>query len=616
MKLGNLTFDTIEYASRANAVVGIRDSGKTYSATNMAEQLMDSKERPGGIPITVFDPTGVWRFLRVPARGKGYPVVVVGGVDGDLPLNPTTIGKVIEGALIGGVSMVIDLSGDITKATMRKVVTECVTVMMAKNAKHGLRHVFLEEAAEFVPQNIGDPQVYAAVERMVRVGGNMGLGVTMVNPRTANLNKSVLELCDNLFLHRQKGKNSLKALRDWFDAAGLDEPADLSKSVSRLKSGECYAWLRDHEKPELLHVQQKNSFHPNRRDLQASSGSSTKRVDAGAFIKTLRESLPVIEAELKANDPKELRAEIAELKKQLAAKVPAAPAKGLTKEDEARLRSEGYNAGWAACMKQAVLYKAAVTKDWTGTYQKILMGNAEWLLNVVIKRDLPTILQEVALDIPKDLERNWREAFGADAEALSVAANFREPLKLEARPAPVSKPAVKPQFDTDATLPEGVTARHVAVLDAVAWWAAAGISAPSRVQVAGKCGHNASGGYFRDLLGRLSSAGLITYPRAGAVAITDQGRALVAGYDLATQADLHHAIEEALEARHWSLLKVLIDAYPNQVSRADLAAACGKDAAGGYFRDLVGKLSGLDMVTYPEKGSVRAADWLFIEGGA
>src|SRR3954465_2571393 len=79
----NLSFDATEYASRANAILGIRDSGKTYTATLIAEQLYDN-----AIPFFVFDPIGRWRFMRMPGAGHGYPIVVAGGAQPDLPLTP------------------------------------------------------------------------------------------------------------------------------------------------------------------------------------------------------------------------------------------------------------------------------------------------------------------------------------------------------------------------------------------------------------------------------------------------------------------------------------------------------------------------------------------------
>lgn len=67
IKLGSLKIDPLAIGSQGNAILGIRDSGKTYTATVLAEKLFDS-----GIPFIAFDPIGVWRFLRVPGKGRGY----------------------------------------------------------------------------------------------------------------------------------------------------------------------------------------------------------------------------------------------------------------------------------------------------------------------------------------------------------------------------------------------------------------------------------------------------------------------------------------------------------------------------------------------------------------
>ncbi len=42
------------YAKQANAILGIRGSGKTYTGTKAGEELLDAS-----IPIVVFDPVGV-----------------------------------------------------------------------------------------------------------------------------------------------------------------------------------------------------------------------------------------------------------------------------------------------------------------------------------------------------------------------------------------------------------------------------------------------------------------------------------------------------------------------------------------------------------------------------
>jgi 5-methylcytosine-specific restriction endonuclease McrA len=233
--LGKLKIDAPAYGSQGNAILGIRDSGKTYTATEIAEKLFEA-----GIPFTTFDPTGVWRFLRVPGAGRGYPVVVAGGKEGDLPLTVAGAPEIVRAAMKNGVSIVLDLTDqNLSKADWKRIVKSCVRVMLSENAQHGLRHVFIEEAAEFIPQRVIDGDVYAEVEKLARIGGNSRLGYTLINQRSQEVSKAVLELCENLFLHRQKGKNALDSLAKWFDLAEVAERKEIMRSLPNLPSGQC-----------------------------------------------------------------------------------------------------------------------------------------------------------------------------------------------------------------------------------------------------------------------------------------------------------------------------------------------------------------------------------------
>ena len=84
-----------EYANQGNAILGIRDSGKSYTATWLAERLLDAD-----IPFVAFDPIGVWRNLKLPGKGKGYEVVVAGD-GGDLPLTPESAPEIVRAAMRG-----------------------------------------------------------------------------------------------------------------------------------------------------------------------------------------------------------------------------------------------------------------------------------------------------------------------------------------------------------------------------------------------------------------------------------------------------------------------------------------------------------------------------------
>lgn len=284
-------FDAQTVASQGNAILGIRDSGKSYTAIKIAEMMYDA-----GIPFVAFDPIGRWRFMRVPGTGHGYPVVVAGGMAADLPLTAKSAPEIVRAAMQAGVSLIIDLYDiQISKSDWRKIVGEAVRVLLYENGEHGLRHIFIEEAAEFAPQRVGPESgaVYAEIEKLARMGGNARLGYTLINQRAEEVNKAVLELCDNLFLHRQKGRNSLNALSKWLDLADVQPGSkEIIKSLPTLPQGECWAWMAGTDRPVHIGVPAKNSWEPDRRAMRGNMAELARPpVNVIEFVDDLRDRL-------------------------------------------------------------------------------------------------------------------------------------------------------------------------------------------------------------------------------------------------------------------------------------------------------------------------------------
>lgn len=285
---GLLSIDAVEFASQGNAILGIRDSGKTYTATALAESLFDA-----GIPFFAFDPIGVWRYLRVPGHGRGYPVVVAGGKAPDLPLTVDNTVGLTRAAMAAGVSVVFDLFDlHMSKADWRKIVTAAVRTMLHEN--HDLRHIFIEEAAEFVPQKVLDGIVYAEIEKLARMGRNSRLGYTLINQRSQEVSKAILELCENVFLHRQRGSHAIQALDKWLQVAEATERRKIIKSLPDLPRGQCWAWLGGDtpQPPTLIKVPTKNSLHPDARALRGDAGApKAQPVDVAEFVDRMRAEL-------------------------------------------------------------------------------------------------------------------------------------------------------------------------------------------------------------------------------------------------------------------------------------------------------------------------------------
>ena len=237
IQFGSFAVPLKEFATQGNAILGIRDSGKSYTATFLAEKLLDY-----GIPFVAFDPIGVWRCLKVPGSPglTGYNVVVA-GEDADLRLTPASATSIVKAAMQENISLVLDLySMELSKRDWKAIVESCVRLLLYENKPHGLRHIFLEEAAEFAPQRIGPDQgsVYAEIEKLARMGGNAGLGYTLINQRAEEINKAVLELCDCLFLHPSEGEKFTRGPGQMAGCRRCRQPQRSHPQSSHVRAGE------------------------------------------------------------------------------------------------------------------------------------------------------------------------------------------------------------------------------------------------------------------------------------------------------------------------------------------------------------------------------------------
>lgn len=316
----NFEMNAIDYANEGNSDIGIRGSGKTHTATAIAEGLMDNN-----IPIVVFDPSGVWGNLRYGVNGnKGYPIVVAGGAESDLELTAENAVNILEAAMKENISVVFDLSEIDAKSKEIRIVAYCVEHLMRYNKGYKtLRHVFIEEAAEYCPQklNPGLFVVYSQIERMARIGRNNGLGFTLINQRSQEIAKAIFELCDRVFVHRQVGNNSLSTIDTWLKYKGIEDKNDIIKSLPKLNPGQC--WIIDLNGEHQVKVLPKKTFHPDPKKgiVLAPAGSEA---DISGFIEKMREAMgAVAEVQIasrggsKTNDQlKKLQHEINELKTQ------------------------------------------------------------------------------------------------------------------------------------------------------------------------------------------------------------------------------------------------------------------------------------------------------------
>lgn len=248
-------------ATKTMAVLAKRGAGKTYTAAVLAEEYFKA-----GIPFVVIDPIDVWYGLRVAADGKnkGLPIVVFGMRNSDIPLT-RDMGREIARAIVkDNVSCVISTYG-MPKVAYRHLVAEFAEELL--NINNRARHIFIEEAHEFVPQRVfgAMSKTFSAVESLVVMGRNKGIGVTLINQRAATVNKDVLTQLDTLIAMRSVGPQDRKALNEWVEShAAEGDFEEFMRTLPSLPTGEAWIWS-----PEFLglfkriKIRKRETFHPD-----------------------------------------------------------------------------------------------------------------------------------------------------------------------------------------------------------------------------------------------------------------------------------------------------------------------------------------------------------------
>ena len=253
-------------ATRTFAILAKRGAGKSYTAGVMEEEMAKH-----GIPFVTFDPIDVHWGLRLkayneaPIHESGFPIVVFGVLDNaDIKLTDDMGEKIARAVVEKNISCVISTFGMSKKGQRRLIAEFAETLIRINNTQ---RHIFIEEAHEFVPQRVGSDlgRCFSAVEALVVMGRNRGLGVTLINQRAATINKDVLTQIDTLLAFRNIAPQDRNALREWVEVhADTKDFEAFWKSLPDLPTGEGWLWSPEWlQKFERIKIRERETFHPS-----------------------------------------------------------------------------------------------------------------------------------------------------------------------------------------------------------------------------------------------------------------------------------------------------------------------------------------------------------------
>lgn len=569
----------LDVLSDVTAIVGRRGRGKTTTAVVMVEEAHAAGRR-----FCVIDPTGVWHGLRSSRDGKapGIPCVIFGGKHAMAPLEPTA-GKLLA-EFVGDPSQpsaVLDVK-PWSRGEQVRFLGDFLAALYQKNDAPLL--LVLDEADQVAPQRPekNETVMLGAAQRLVKLGRVSGFGVVLITQRPATLSKTVLNMAGVLVSMGITGPQDQEAVLDWMRyRADAAKAREILGSLPGLPQGRAWIWAPELDILRCVDIRDRRTF-----DSSATPKPGTRIVPPKAVAEV---DLARLSAEIqatieraKANDPAALRAEVARLTRALAAAKQATPEPErvevpvFSAEEKARL--DGIHGSLDATRSLLGGVRSAVES---------LVGDVATLIGIARQR------------MPSAAPRPPRPVSPAPAAAKTTAT--------------AAPRAAQNHQSSPHQAPRGVEQR---VLNVLAELERVRVPRPQRIQVAFLAGYgNLTSKGFANALGALRSGGLIDYPETGRLALTAAGRARADASDAPrTAAELQARVLSILGGAHERLLRPLLTAYPEAISRADLAAAAGYgNLTSKGFANAIGRLRSLGFIEYPSTGTVRARGILFLE---
>lgn len=305
-------------------ILGQSGGGKTYTAMKLAELMLAELGR-----IFVFDLVGVWNGLLSSADGlrAGFPVIVIGGEKGHLPLNATAGRLVADIAIDRDVSVVVDLSQLFAEdeAAVHTFVADCLQQLFKRHQQtKKRRHVFFEEAQELFPQEQPSREQYRLLrvgKTFCKIGRNYGLGYTTISQEPQSVSKRILNQAGTLIAVRTMGELERKAI----SATARTNEIDLMSELPKLETGDAVIWSPSWLKHVgRVHVLKKVTFDSSRTPDDDEQVVEPK-VLATPELEQLRAAMASAIAEAEANDPTALQRRVRQLEAELVSRPPPAP---------------------------------------------------------------------------------------------------------------------------------------------------------------------------------------------------------------------------------------------------------------------------------------------------
>lgn len=571
----------LAFAASRNMVLAQSGAGKSNTCVVIAEEMHRIR-----FPWVAVDTKGDWYGVRSSRDGKsrGLDVPVFGGEFGDIPLSPLAGARMAELVAAGKFSGVLDVSDFPKISDVSKFLIDFAGTLLKKQRTPV--HLFLEECADYLPQGgyrgQTDPLAAACVGAMKRLatkGRFRGIGYTLISQRAAEVNKTVLYQCETLIAHRMVGDLDIKWIEGWIKR-GSKRAGELIDVLPDLQDGECWVWSPQRLKiTERLQVRRRDTFDSGAPPEIGKARVAPKM--APVEIEALRKELADLEEQAKADDPRVLKARIAELEKAL--KNP--------------IHVPGKLKGGATATGPLDKFDVAVDRR---HLEETVAASEAFETELVVFEKAMRAVRMAANGAVATVRRARQSGPAALAKRLEKAG-----------PAPVEKTRSLPSASLLRTTPKVTNGTGTAIGGGLRRMMIALARRPRGLtnrQLGVRAGLSSNSGTFSTYLSKGRSEGWI-FDDGKTRKLTEEGLSVLGNFDpLPEGRELLEYWVSELGGGTGRMLAALAESYPKPMTNAELGAAAGISHGSGTFSTYLSKLRTLELVE--GRGELRMSEEL------
>lgn len=588
----DLELDVNKLIDSRMVVQGNSGSGKSGLLRLICERVGDK------VPFIILDPEGEFSTLR-----EKVDAVLI-GPDGDIPTDLRSAALLARKLIELNVSGIIDLY-ELTPQRRKEYVKLFLDALIALPRELWQpRLVIIDEAHKFCPEKgTGEAVSTESVINLMSLGRKRGFSGILATQRFSKLHNDSIAETNNVFIGRTWLDNDQKRAGSYLGLSNADR-----QMLREIKPREFYAFgpALSISGVTMFKTETVATTHPvagERHKLTAPKAS-----DVISHIIGQIEGLPEL-AEQEKKDIAGLQIEIADLKRQLAER-PTVP---------------------EPVVEQVQVEVPVMTPDTINRAIQLADGLSQGIVDLLgdIEEKL-TEFRTVGSEIRKSVEivtassatqKDPVAQFGSSFEAAKQATPLRKSETMtEKALSSVKQSTFEPDNMAMQAIPKiSINPAQQRILDALAWYQTIGNNNPSLTQIGAVALIDPKGGYFSNLVGPLSSAGLVVR-QSGAMQLTVDGSQYAhLPQETPTLFIYHNSLRDRIlkmkkgSSRTVDMLNVLIEQKGAGVTVEEMGEAVAIDPKGGYFSNTFGPLSTLGIAKR-SSGTITPTKILFPDG--